>query len=235
MNLNKKEGPLPLWGWGLGGIVAIYLYYRYTQDSSSSSTSQDAAALNDGTDPVTGVPYADEEAAYENEGASAITPDTSTDSGTDPYEQENQDLIGLLETYLQGNTKSGETNGRSSTGKLLHAGAIQAPYGSTAPPPKNGYTVVGTGGGNWQYVPDSLVTTAGGYIYGSLSRAAPVVAAGEVAKGLGGGLWEIIPKPKAASTPKKPKPKPSKTTGTTRTAPKSVRKLAPTPFGGFRP
>lgn len=234
MNLSKKEGPLPLWGWGLGGIVAIYLYYRYTQDSSSSSTSQDAAALNDGIDPVTGVPYADEESAYENEGASSITPDTSTDSGTDPYEQENQDLYGLLLTYLQGNTKSGSTNTRSSTGKLLHPGAIQARYGSTAPPPKNGYTIVGTGGGNWQYVPDSLVTTAGGYIYGSLSRAAPVVAAGEVAKGLGNGLWEIIPKPKGTTKPKpKPKPKtPSKTTGSTRPRPKT---LAPTRFGGFRP
>lgn len=224
MDLKKKYGPLPLWAWGLSGVVAIYLYYRYSHNSSSSSAS--SVASNTGIDPVTGVPYVDEQAAYQNEAASAMTPtagggsysaDGTTGTSTGPdLGQEIQDVTGLI-TSLEGSglipsapaansdgttaaptnqsapTTAPSTNNRMSTGTLLHAGAIQAPFGSTAPPSRAGYTAVGTGNGNWQYVPNSLVNVAGGYLFGSISHNAPHAPSGYTTHGLGNGLWEIIP------------------------------------------
>lgn len=233
MDLKKKYGPLPLWAWGLAGVVAMYLYYRHA--SASSSTTISTAASNTGIDPVTGVPYADEESAFQNEAASALAPGSggsagsvdTTGAGTSPdLGQEIQDVTGLI-TSLQtsglipnpgsGSTSTGatttgtnastpttapSTNGRTSTGTLLHLGAILAPFGSTAPPARAGYTAVGTGNGNWQYVPNSLVNVAGGYLFGSVSHNAPTAPTGFITRGLGNGLWEFIPKPKSSNRPK---------------------------------
>jgi len=233
--MKKKYGPLPLWAWGAIGIVTIYLYYRHSSSSSSSS----GTTSTDAVDPVTGIPYSQEEQAYQNEAASAMSPGSggsnpvdTTNGGTTPPDltQELQDITGLI-TGLQDAglvnqtpTDNGGTSPsvnqpansdgttppdnastpttapsahtRMSTGTLVHAGAIQAPAG-VKPPAKRGYTVVGTGHGNHQYVPDKLVKTPGGRIYGSVSHTAPVVHGNQVAKGLGNGLWEIVPKPKS--------------------------------------
>ena len=222
--MKKKYGPLPLWAWGAVGVVAIYLWYRYSQGSSSTP----ATASNTGVDPVTGIPYSQEEAAYQNEAASAQVPGsggiTDPSSGTStPSGLDLADFLTYLQQFEQATgttlgpstpappppqqnsdgttppdnnsppTTAPSTNGRISTGTLLHAGAIFAPFGSTAPPPRNGYTVVGTGNGNWQYVPDNLITAAGGYLFGSISHNAPTAPAGHHAVGLGNGLWEIVP------------------------------------------
>lgn len=225
--MKKKYGPLPLWAWGAVGVVAVYLWYRYSQSSSSATTA--ATTSSDGIDPATGISYADEEAAYQNEAASALSPGSggSSDGGggdgttTPDLGQELSDVTGFI-TDLEnaglvsapgsnsnGSSAAGtnqsapvttpQVNNRISTGHLLTPKAIQAPAGSSAPPPKNGYTVVGTGSGNYQYVPDSLVTAAGGYISSKISRTAPKVGPGQTAKGLGNGLWEVIPKPKPRS------------------------------------
>lgn len=71
-----------------------------------------------------------------------------------------------------------------STGKLLSSGAILAPTGNRTT--KSGYVTVGTGGGNYQYVPVSLAPK--GYtIYHSVSSSKPQANA----KGLGNGLWAV--------------------------------------------
>jgi hypothetical protein len=72
----------------------------------------------------------------------------------------------------------------TSVGNLLLKGAILAPAGSRTT--KNGYVTVGTGGGNYQYVPTSAAPK--GYtIYHSVSSTKPVASA----KGLGNGLWAV--------------------------------------------
>lgn len=228
--LTKKKGPLPVWAWGAVGIVAIYLYYRYSQaNSSSSPTSSSAAAVNNGIDPVTGIPLSEEQAAYQNEAASALAPGSggSTGSGgssggsgssTPDLGQEITDITNLIQSLegaglvpppgtngtptpapapapvTGGNPPSAppSVGSRMSTGTLLNVKAILAPFGS-APPPKTGYTTVGTGNGNWQYVPDSLAPI-GGAIVTSISHNAPTAPTGFTTRGLGQGLWAIVPK-----------------------------------------
>lgn len=236
--MKKKYGPLPLWAWGAVGVVAIYLWYRYTQASSTSTTSTSTAASNTGIDPITGVPYSEEESAFQNEAASALAPGSggsyngTTATGAPDLGQEIGDVTGLITslqtsglipgpgTVTSGSSGTSDSGGsststgagggtpaapptvstRMSTGNLLNVKAILAPFGSTAPPAKSGYTAVGTGNGNWQYVPNDLVNVAHGYIYGSISHNAPTAPKGYTAKGLGQGLWEIIPTPKPAGS-----------------------------------
>lgn len=47
---------------------------------------------------------------------------------------------------------------RMSTGALKAAGAVLAPFGHTAPTAPPGFKTVGTGGGNWQFVPLPIST-----------------------------------------------------------------------------
>lgn len=82
------------------------------------------------------------------------------------------------------NTAAQVTGALISTGKLLASGAIFAPAGDRTT--KNGYVTVGTGGGNYQYVPTS-VAPKGDTIYHDVSGTQPVAGA----KGLGNGLWAV--------------------------------------------
>jgi hypothetical protein len=48
-----------------------------------------------------------------------------------------------------------------STGRLTQPGAIQAPFGHNKPAPPSGYTAVGTGRGNWEFVPVAVKKKTG--------------------------------------------------------------------------
>ena len=72
----------------------------------------------------------------------------------------------------------------TSTGSPIFGGAILAPAGSRTT--KAGYVTVGTGNGNYQYVPDSAAPK--GYtLWHSISGTKPT----SNAKGLGNGLWAV--------------------------------------------
>lgn len=50
LDLKRKVGPLPLWGWlGLGGVAGLYLYERNKTTASTSSTAATPAATDSGT------------------------------------------------------------------------------------------------------------------------------------------------------------------------------------------
>lgn len=80
------------------------------------------------------------------------------------------------------NTQVGQ---RLSTGALLVANAILAPFGSRTT--KQGYVTVGTGGGNYQYVPVNIAPR-GFTLFHTISGTNP---APRIARGLGHGLWAV--------------------------------------------
>ena len=80
IDLEKKLGPLPVWGWALlgGGTLGV-VYYIRSRSSSSSTTA--ASTVDPNTiDPATGIPWSQEaatnaaDAAAAGAGAGGITP-----------------------------------------------------------------------------------------------------------------------------------------------------------------
>ena len=140
--LQKKVGPLPIWGWivVVGGSILV-LYYMRNKSSSSTSASaqtntvdpsnplgltygQEQADIAAGIDPNTGQTYASEQAATAN------LPDTSGSggggdtSGTAPSSGSTTDLTGLetqlsqLDSDINANTAAQTNAGSGATDPL---------------------------------------------------------------------------------------------------------------------
>lgn len=225
--MNKKLGPLPLWGWlvvvvGVAGV--IYLRSRSSSSNSANTVDpnspmgltygQEAADQSQGIDPLTGETYAQEQAAQAaaapassgggGDSGSAAAPapvdlspvtdalgtisgqigqvdsdvlSTSAqgppDQGTPSPVQTFAGEIGDVGTGVAGlralsalfapvpvtaaaSTPAGKAT-KLSGGKAPEAGAIPAKFGSNKPAAKSGFTIVGTGKGNWWYVPSKTV------------------------------------------------------------------------------
>lgn len=209
--LEKKVGPLPVWGWALGGLTAAYLWYRYYEDSSTSTstTTGDTTATTSSDDAygsqLTGDIDPSEAAA--NYGGSGYG--TGYDSFTQ-FDDELQDFLAAqkelqsVTTALNASapSSSSTTGTKMSTGKLLAKSAILAPFGHNKPAAPPGYIAVGTGSGNWQFVPKSLLPKGASSLVFSGTK--PTAPAGEVAKGLGNGLWTFVKE--TAGTPKRGTP-----------------------------
>lgn len=158
-------------------------------------------------DPTTGVPYAEEYAmsAYGGDaglGASygAPTSGTDTTTGAGSTNSNGTDSTSPNITINVPPSSSGPstttgggapstpspTAAHSAPAPALSQGAIDTTNAAGKPAPKAGYTLVGTGNGNYQYVPNSKAKK--GYkIYGSISHTKPQANA----IGLGNGLWEV--------------------------------------------
>jgi len=86
IDLKKKLGPLPVWGWALLGAGTLGVVY-YIRSKSSSSTTAATTSTADQIDPATGQSYASELAAAQaanaantgSAGSAASTPAATTD------------------------------------------------------------------------------------------------------------------------------------------------------------
>lgn len=198
--LTRKFGPLPFWAWALIGGVGIYIYRNYINPSTSTEAA-DESTSTDTQSPETA--YA---AGYEEGEEGVVGTDLSGQASDDSdletalgnlttQEGALASQIAALETASTATASSSKT---PAPGTKLANGNIQGPVSSTKPAAKVGYTLKGTGNGNWVYVNNKNVKTAAGKIAAPSGHNKPAAKKGYTIKGLGNGKWEYV-----KNTPKK--------------------------------
>ena len=87
IDLKKKLGPLPVWGWALLGAGGLGLVYYLRSKSSSSTTAGTTSTVDPNTiDPSTGIPWSQEaqaNAANIGAGSAGSAANTPVTGGTD--------------------------------------------------------------------------------------------------------------------------------------------------------
>lgn len=110
INLKKKVGPLPIWGWiVLGGGGLGLLYYLHEKDSSSTTSSADTDAALAAEQQSANTPYP----YYDSGSGGAASPTTVPPSDTttvSDLEGQLNDIQGELDTLSQGGLQDQEQN-----------------------------------------------------------------------------------------------------------------------------
>lgn len=161
-------------------------YDSSTDPSNSYQSGYDDAMAAYGSDAGLGSSYgAPTSGTDTSSGAGATTSTTPTDTSA-PSPTVNVNVSPSSTTGGGAPSSPSPSVAHSAPAPALSQGAIDTTNAAGKPAPKAGYTLVGTGNGNYQYVPNSKAKR--GYkIYPSISHTKPAANA----VGLGNGLWEV--------------------------------------------
>lgn len=165
--LTRKIGPAPAWIWAVVVGVAIYFYRRRTgatqtaTDSGANQTLGYYGPYGNNAYPITGSGGGGNGSGSGDTSGSGGSNGSSNGSsggggGTAPPNViVNPPANNPASPTTPAPPKPPSGKRRPKVGsKAGPHGAIVAPYGSKKPPPKEGYTAIGTGGGGWIYKPD---------------------------------------------------------------------------------